>query len=139
MDIVKATINIKEGVIQLEGPQEFVEKYLNLYRPDASKWKSAISQEREVGTKEEAAAKRTRTRAAKPKGTPSCLGRIRTIINEDYFKEPRTSTEVMNWLKEQKGATYESGPVTAALTQLIKKGTLRRFKEGKGAYKYCNP
>ena len=42
MDTVKAVINVKEGVIELEGPQEFVEKYLELYRPDASKWQTAI-------------------------------------------------------------------------------------------------
>ena len=136
MDMVKATINLKEGVLELEGPQEFVEKYLDLYRPDVHKWQSVPSQKGEVKTKEEAP---KRVRAAKPKGTPSCLGRIRTLINEDYFKEQRTSTEVMNWLKEQKGAIYGSGPVTAALNNLIKSGKLRRFKEDKGSYKYCNP
>lgn len=136
MDTVKAVINIKEGVIELEGPQEFVEKYLELYRPDASKWQTALLQKGEVKTKEEAP---KRTRAPKPKGMPSCLGRIRILISEDYFKEPRTSTEVINWLKEQKGAIYDSGPVTAALNNLIKSGTLRRFKEGKEPYKYCNP
>lgn len=137
MDAVKAVINLKEGVIELEGPQDFVEKYLNLYRPDASKWQTATSQKGEVKTKEEAPPKRTRV--VKPKGAPSCRGRIRTLISEDYFKEPRTSTEVMGWLKEQKGAIYDSGPVTAALNSLIKSVALRRFKEGKEPYKYTNP
>lgn len=139
MNTVKVVFNLKEGVLHLEGPQEFVEKYLNLYLPDASKWKAAISQEGEVGTKEEATTKRKRTRPVKPKGTPSCTGRIRTLIDEDYFKDPKTCAEVINWLREQKGATYESGPVSAALNYLIKSGKLRRFKEGKEPYKYCNP
>jgi len=137
VDTVKAVINLKEGVIELEGPQEFVEKYLNLYRPDASKWQAVLSLKSEVETKEKAP-KRLRRGAPKPKGT-SCMGRIRTLIDENYFKDPKTSTEIMNWLKEQKGAIYDSSPVTAALNQFIKKGTLRRIKEGKEPYKYCNP
>ena len=51
MDTVKAIINIKEGVLELEGPQEFVEKYLDLYGPDASKLRSALSQKEVVKTK----------------------------------------------------------------------------------------
>jgi len=137
--MVKVVINLKEGILHLEGPQEFVEKYLNLYRPDASKWKTAISQEGEVGTKEKATTKRARTRVAKPKGAFSCTGRVRTLVDEDYFKEPKTSTEVMNCLQEKKGFVYGSGPVTASLNYLIKKGILRRSKEGKEPYKYCNP
>jgi len=134
MDTVKVTINAKEGIVELEGPLKFVEKYLNLYYPDASKGQSALSPKCELKTKEEAP-KRTR----KPKGAPSCLGRIRTLISEDYFKEPRTSTEVMNWLKEQKAAIYDSRPVTAALSNLIKSVMLRRSKEDKEPYKYYNP
>lgn len=136
MEIVKAVINLKEGVIELEGPQDFVEKYLELYRPDASKWQSALSLKGEAKMKEKVP---RQARPPKVKGAPSCRGRIRTLIDEGYFKEPHTSTEVMNWLKEQKGAIYGFGPVTAALNTLIKSGTLRRFKEGKTPYKYCNP
>ncbi len=137
MDTVKAIINLKEGVLELEGPREFVEKYLELYRPDASKWQGDILKKDEVKPNEKATPKRTRI--GKPKTGPSCRGRIRTLIDEGYFKEPRTSTEVINWLKEQKAATYGYGPVTAALSTLIKSNDLRRFKQGKEPYKYCNP
>lgn len=135
MDIVKAVISIGEASIQLEGPQAFVEKYLELYRPDASKWQTALSQKGEVKTKEEAPSRRIR--AVKPKAGPSCADRIHTLINEDYFKDTKTSTEVMNFLREQKGIPYETKHVTAALLYIIKSGKLRRFKEG-GVYRYCN-
>ncbi len=140
MDTVKASINLKEGTLQLEGPQEFVEKYLDQYNHLIKNWKttSLLPPEEESEAKE-ILSKRTKTIIQKPKGTPSCMGRIRSLIDENYFKELKTSTEILNYLKEQKGATYESGPVTAALNQLIKKGALRRIKEGnKGPYKYCN-
>jgi hypothetical protein len=136
VDTVKAVINLQEGIVELEGPQDFVEKYLELYRPDAKKWQVALSEKGESKTKEKAPAKRAR--AVRPKAGTSCTGRIRNLIDEGYFKDPRTSVEVRNWLKEQKGAPYSDGPVTAALLYLIKSpGNLRRFKEGK-VYKYCN-
>ncbi len=141
MDIVKAVINLKEGTLQLEGPQEFVEKYLDQYDSIIKNWKTffQLSPKEVEGEVEEASSKRKRTRITKPKGTSSCMGRIRNLIDENYFKDPRTSTEVMNWLKEQKGALYDSSPITAALNQFIKSSKLRRIKEGKGPYKYCNP
>lgn len=134
MDIVKATINVKEGILQLEGPQEFVEKYLEIYRPNASTWQTALLQRGEVKTKEEAP---KRTRAVKPKVGPSCAERVRILIGEDYFKDPKTNIEITNWLREQKGITYEAKTVAAALNYLIKSGKLRRFKE-EGVFRYCN-
>jgi hypothetical protein len=137
---VKAAISIGEVSIQLEGPREFVEKYLALYQPIIEKGQIASSLPQEEETKGEAQASTPkRTRIKQPKGAASCMGRVRALISEDYFKEPKTSTEVMNYLREQKGCTYTSGPVTAALNQLIKSGALRRVKEsGKGPYRYCN-
>jgi len=79
VDIVKAVINLKEGVIELEGPQEFVEKYLELYRPDASKWQTALLQKGEVKTKEEAP---KRPRTVKPKKGLTCAEKILELRSE---------------------------------------------------------
>jgi hypothetical protein len=137
MDTVKAVINLKDGVLEFEGPQEFVEKYLKLYLPDVSKWQTALLKKGEVETKEKGP---KQTRAAKPKGVSSCMGRIRNLIDENYFKDPKTSTEVKDWLEEQKGVTYMSGPISGALNKLVQSGKLRRFRESKKEpYKYCNP
>lgn len=93
MDTVKAVINLKEGTLQLEGPQEFVEKYLNQYDSIIKNWKtfSLVSSREGKGEVEEEAPKRTRIKASKPKGTSSCTGRIRTLISENYFESPKDS------------------------------------------------
>ncbi|MBA7683017.1 hypothetical protein ES703_91373 [subsurface metagenome] len=135
MDIVKAVINIKEGVIELEGPQEFVEKYLELYRPDASKWQTALLQKGEVKTKEEAP---KRVRTAKPKRGVTCAEKVLELRSEGYFKEPRARAEVQQYLKEKKGLIYKSNEVAANLKNLFSRGELQRLTEGKTFKYYSN-
>jgi len=36
VETVKVNINFREGIFQLEGPRDFVEKYLDLYLPAAT-------------------------------------------------------------------------------------------------------
>jgi len=142
MEIVKAVINLKEGTLQLEGPREFVEKYLNQYDSIIKNWEKLypLTPEKKKIEVEKVTPKRTKPRAAKPKGISSCMGRIRNLIDENYFKDPKTGTEVKDWLEEQKGVTYMSGPISGALNKLVQSGKLRRFRESKKEpYKYCNP
>ena len=50
MDQAKAVINLNEGIIQLEGPVEFVRRYLEKYAP-ATKVFSAPESQASVSTK----------------------------------------------------------------------------------------
>lgn len=134
MDTVKAVINLKEGVIELEGPQEFVEKYLNLYRPDASKWQTAVSLKGEVKTKEEAP---KRTRIVRPKAGPACGEKISELISEGFFKEQRTREEVQKKLLE-KGLRYESSLISATLNNLFNRGKIEKTGVGRNAKYYSN-
>ena len=140
MDTVKASISVGDASIQLEGSQEFVEKYLDQYASLIQRWHELPKPRAEAAKvseakKEEAAPKRTRV--VSPKGT-SCGDRIRALIDENYFAETRGVSEITNWLKDQKGATYNVNQVAAALTHIIRSGKLRRIKEA-GGYKYTNP
>jgi len=135
MDAVKAVINLKEGVIELEGPQEFVEKYLNLYRPDASKWQTALSEKGEVKTKEEAP---KRARARKPKTGPACVDKVRELIGTGYFQEPKAAADIRNYLKEEKGLIYKANEISANLSNLFNTGELLRQKKGKVFEYYSN-
>ena len=134
MDIVKATINIKDGLIQLEGPQEFVEKYLELYRPNATKWQSDVSPKVEAKKKEEAP---KRTRIVRPKAGPPKSEKIIELISEGFFKEQRTTADVRERLLE-KGVRYESGLTSATLNNLFNSGKLERTGAGRGAKYYSN-
>ena len=142
MDTVKATITIGDTSIQLEGPQEFVEKYLERYYsvveklPISTNVGASITPQDKI---KETGTPRKRTRSATAKGTPSCASRIRTLISENYFTEPRGVSDIVSWLKDQKGTTYQINQVGASLTTLIRSKELRRVKEEGKAYKYVNP
>ena len=135
MEMVKAVINLKEGVIELEGPREFVEKYLELYRPNAGRWQAALSAKGEVKTKEEAP---KRPRIVKPRKGLTCAEKILELRSEGYFKEPRARAEVQQYLKEKKGLIYKANEVAANLKNLFSRGDLQRLTEGKTFKYYSN-
>ena len=140
MDTAKASISVGDASIQLEGSQEFVEKYLDQYASLIQRWYELPKSRAETAKaseskKEEAAPKRTRV--VMPKGA-SCGDRIRTLIDENYFAEPKGASEITKWLKDQKGVTYNVNQVTASLTGIIRSQKLRRVKDA-GVYKYINP
>jgi len=137
-DEVKALINLKDGTIQLEGPKEFVEKYLDKYQPYIEKGaKSASIPERkaEENKAEKSAAKRTRT--VRPKSGPACGEKIGELISEGFFKEQRTREEVQKRLLE-KGKIYESSLVSATLNNFFNGGKIEKTGVGKNAKYYSN-
>ncbi len=138
MDTVKAVINLKEGTVQLEGPQEFVEKYLDKYDSIVTNWKtvSPLSPKKEEeGEIEEPIPKRTRT--VRPKTGPPCGEKTRELISAGFFKEQRTSTDVQQQLLE-KGNRYDVSLVSATLNNLFRAGKLERTGVGRGAKYYSN-
>jgi len=75
-----------------------------------------------------------------PKKKPSKigpLGRIRVLIGENYFKKKRTLDDVKKSL-EEKAMFYKHSDIAPSLIRLVKKGELRRLKEG-GKWIYVNP
>lgn len=136
MDTVKAVISIGEASIQLEGPQEFVEKYLNEYKsmiekghiPTSTSHKALIEKEAEKPIPK-------RTRTVKPKAGPTCAEKIRELISEGYFKEPKTTAEISEYLMKQKGYVNTTKDVSANLKGMFDRGPIKRIKEG-NAFKY---
>jgi hypothetical protein len=64
------------------------------------------------------------------------LGRIRNLIEEDYFKDKRTIEDVRKIL-EERAIFYKSSDIAPSLIRLVKKGELRRLKED-GQWRYVN-
>ncbi len=136
MDIVKATINMKEGVIQLEGPQEFVEKYLELYKqlivspPTTHK----ISKTAESAEKEKV---KTPKRKPRTKSGPTCTQKVQELLDEGYIKQPKTRADVQSEILDR-GTRFSSSEVSAVLINFFNGGKLKRTGTGTKAQYYSN-
>jgi len=138
MDVVKATINLKDGLIQLEGPQEFVEKYLNEYKSIIEKGHTSIPTSHKAPKEtetEKPAAKRTRT--TRSKAGPSCGDKISELISEGFFKDQRTREDVQKRLLE-KGVRYDSSLISATLNNLFHRHNIEKTSVGRKAKYYSN-
>ncbi|QLC25922.1 hypothetical protein HFP57_13405 [Parasphingopyxis algicola] len=137
----KLVIDLRSGTIDVEGEQEFVEIVY------ADMKDLAISRFGELpldapGQVPQSDQKLPKTKTSKPvrnrkTGGPSCASRIEVLKEESFFDEPRSPAAIREKLAE-KGATYESKNIAAALTNLTKAGKLRRFKDD-GHWMYQNP
>ena len=131
MDQAKAIINLKEGIIQLEGPVEFVREYLELYRPAIGKFAGAPAGTVPTPKKEGSArvAVPVRRRQGRTKRVlPSDA--IRTEVEMGFFAEPKSSKEVTQRLIE-KGITCTNNSVRMSLQRLSNSGLLAILKKGR--------
>ena len=135
----KLVVDLQRGLIEVDASDQFVIRVYNDVRETILQ-RLASGSERQHdkggdGTKTphpEAKKTRKRTRT----GGPSCAARIEGIKEDGFFKEPKSAGDVKATLKER-GSTYPSNRVAAALTNLTKAGKLRRFDEI--GWKYQNP
>jgi len=142
MDTVKVVISIGESSIQLEGPQEFVEKYLEKYDSIIESWNvSPVSirpvEKESVADKEQKEAQKKK-RIRKTSAGPVCSDKIRELLNEGFFKELKGTAEVTKALQEIKGLRYESNLVSATLISMFDRNELQRTFKGKRPYYYSN-
>lgn len=133
-------IDLQRGVIEVEGDEKFVERVYSEFRESIVEKLSTGVPEAPPDERQDPSYSKTATQKATRKrsktGGPSCASRIEAIKLDDFFKTPRSAGEVREKLKE-KGTTYASKNVAAALNNLIKTGKLRRFDDG--GWKYQNP
>ncbi len=126
MDEARVVINLKEGVIELQGPVDFVRHYLDTYQPAI---KGLQSLPKEVAVSPEKARALPRKRKAAPaakaeKGKrASCTGAIRSDLEAGFFDEPRSTGEVKQRLSET-GFTFTDSNVRNSLRRLAKSGVL---------------
>lgn len=141
----RLVINLATGVIEAEGPPDFVAKvYADLRdtivnRSSKVPLSSPLGQAPaadDQGEDEDGAGKGKKVRRrGKPTG-PSCASRIQAL-GEGYFAELRSGGDVRDKLSE-KGTAYEAKNVAAALIDLVRRGALRRVKQN-GSWMYQNP
>ncbi|MDD4902147.1 MAG: hypothetical protein PHE24_03345 [Patescibacteria group bacterium] len=69
------------------------------------------------------------------KGLSGLTGKIHELIDEGYFGEPKTISDLQKKLKDR-GTNKATTDIMPSLKRLIDKKILDRNKPGKGLYKY---
>lgn len=127
-------IDLTHGLLEVEGEEGFVRSVYDDFKEELSKRSSGLGKKSDNVAKPPAA----KTERGKPKkGGPSCASRILDLKNDDFFVQTRGNEAIREKLRE-KGNTYASNQIAAALTVMTRRGELRRVKEG-GSWVYQNP
>ena len=133
MDEAKVVINLKEGIIELQGPVDFVRHYLDTYQP-AIKGLQSLPKDVAVSPEKAKALPRKRkaapgTKAGKRKRA-SCTGTIRSDLEAGFFDEPRSTGEVKQRLSEA-GVICNDSAIRTSLRRLSKSGSLDTTGKGR--------
>ncbi len=123
MDQAKAVINLNEGIIELEGPLEFVERYLERYG-SAIKGLPAMEPKRAGPPRAVKASGKARG------GQRSCTRAIRAEVKAGFFDEPRSTRSLKERLTE-KGVTCSSGLLRTSLKKVVDEGRLSPTGRGR--------
>ena len=124
MEQAKAVINLNEGVIQLEGPVEFVQRYLEKYAPAA---KGPSTREAQVPPSGRQVEVPGRGRG----NQPSCTRALRAEIKGGFFDQSRSTKAVRERLAE-KGVACSSGTLRISLRKAVEEGRLATGGRGRG-------
>ncbi len=122
MEPAKAIINLKDGIIELEGPVEFVEKYLNTYQSIFTEGAGEEEGEDHEGEKGARVAQRARR--------GPCIEAIRNDLEVGFFDKPKSPEAVKTRLTEQ-GVTCTSPAVKAGLKLMVQEGRMSRVRRGR--------
>ncbi|GEM_PF-845019 len=126
VDEAKAIIDVKKGIIELEGPVDFVRRYLGRYQPPISHLRGlpkavAASPEKAGPPNEE------KKRGPCLKATRSDSGAgaaIRKYLESGFFEQPRSFRDVREHLANNRVICKDS-LVRASLKKLVGTGALK--------------
>jgi len=133
MEDAKVVINLKEGIIELQGPADFVRHVLDMYEPTI-KGLRGLPQDtvekpekaRRLPEKRKSAAVATSRREKRVSGT----GVIRSALEAGFFDEPRSTEEVRRRLSDA-GLTLTDSGVRMTLRRLKLDGLLDTVRKGR--------
>jgi len=123
MDQAKAVINLNEGIIELEGPIEFVERYLERYGA-AIRGLPAAEPQRAGPPRE------VRARGKARGGQGSCTRAIRAEVKAGFFDGPKSTRSVKERLTE-KGVSCSTGLLRTSLKKVVDEGRLSPTGSGR--------
>jgi len=133
MDEARVVINLKEGIVELQGPADFVKHCLDMYRPTIQRLQGlpqdvAVSPEKAKPLPEKAkAAAVIKPRRGK---RASVMGTIRSDLEAGFFDEPRSTGEIKQRLSDA-GLTFTDSGVRANLRRLTLDRLLNTLRKGR--------
>ena len=133
MDEARVVINIKEGIVELQGPADFVQHCLDMYGPAI---KGLLGLPQDVAARPEKAKalpRRKKVAAALEAGKGkrgSCIWAIRSDLEAGFFDEPRSTGEIKQRLSEA-GISFTENGVRANLRRLSLAGSLSAMRKGR--------
>ena len=133
MDEARVVINLKEGIIEVQGPVDFVRYCLDMYEPTI-KGLQGLPQDAAVRPEKAKSLPRRRKAATviKPRRgiRASGIGAIRSDLEAGFFDEPRSTGEIRRRLSEA-GLTFTDSGVRANLRRLTLDGLLDTVRKGR--------
>jgi len=133
MDEARVVINLKEGIIELQGPVDFVRHYLDMYQPAIKELESLPRQAAVPLEKAKALPRKRKTTLAakeeKVKRVP-CTTAIRSDLEAGFFDELRSMSDIKKRLTEA-GFNFTDSNVRNSLQRLAKSGALETTGKGK--------
>ena len=133
MERARVVINTKEGIIEFEGPLDFVSGNLKKYG-------AAIKGLMGTAAAAPAVERAGRKAGARKRGRPArevevkpatCIEALRQGVSDGFFAEPHTIGEVRNYLAG-KGLSFTMRAVRAGLTRLVNAAQLETSGRGRG-------
>jgi hypothetical protein len=67
---------------------------------------------------------------------PGPKAALDVLLGEKYFETKRTQSEIQRFLRESKGYEYSQNELSISLLRVVRKGMLKREKDGEGHYLY---
>jgi len=132
MEDAKVMINLKEGIIEIEGPADFVKHCLDMYEPGI-RGMLGLPQDTTAAPKNASVAPQKRKAAvAKPRTRrrATVMATMRDDLEAGFFDKPRSTAEIKQRLSDA-GLTFTDTGVRANLRKLTQDGLLDAVKKGR--------
>jgi len=133
MEDAKVVINLKEGIIEIEGPADFVKHCLDMYGPGI---RGLLGLPQDTGAVPEKASRvsqrRTPAAVARPRTREraTVMATMRDDLEAGFFDRPRSTAEIKQRVSEA-GLTFTDTGVRANLRKLTQDGLLNAVKKGR--------
>ena len=133
MDEARAVMNLKEAIIELQGPVDFVQHYLDTCQLAI---KGLQNLPKDIAVSEQKAKSSPRKRKGVPRSKAgetkraTGAGAIRGYLQEGFFDEPRSTREVKQRLNDA-GLTRTSNAIRMTLEKLSVAKLLDRLTKGR--------